>query len=113
MANEGLRLVHREADAAGIGADLRASLRSFAVGAGVYDILFRGAGPDPRGVFDGERVGENASFVARDDDPERILKQMLFDYVGFAVFSAGSVLGPEKEAELARRVTAVTARLEP
>jgi hypothetical protein len=38
---------------------------------------------------------------------------MLFDYVGFAVFSAGSVLGPEKEAELSRKVTAITARLSP
>jgi hypothetical protein len=38
---------------------------------------------------------------------------MLYDYVGFAVFSAGSLLGPEKEAELSRRVTAVTAPLQP
>jgi len=38
---------------------------------------------------------------------------MLFDYVGFAVFSAGSVLGPEKEADLSRQVVAVTARLQP
>ena len=27
-------------------------LSSFAVGAGVYDILFRGAGPDAEGVLD-------------------------------------------------------------
>jgi hypothetical protein len=41
------------------------------------------------------------------------LKQMLYDYVGFAVFSAGSILGPEKEAELSRRVMAVTVPLQP
>ena len=61
----------RKADAAlGIGDDLRASLASFAVGAGVYDILFRGAGPDPSGTLAVDRVAENASFVAREDDPE-------------------------------------------
>ena len=112
-ANEALRHVHRESDAFFIGDDLRASLQSFAVGAGVYDILFRGAGPSAEGTLDADRVADNASLVARGDDPERILKQMLFDYVGFAVFSAGSVLGPEKEAELSRQVAAITARLQP
>ncbi len=111
-ANEALRLVHGEAELAAIGDDLRASLASFAVGAGVYDILFRGAGPDPSGALDPERVADNASLVAGGDDPERILKQMLSDYVGFAVFSAGSVLGQEKEAELSRQVMGVTARLQ-
>jgi hypothetical protein len=112
-ANEALRYVHREADVASIGDDLRGSLTSFAAGAGVYDILFRGAGPDEAGAFDPERVTDNASLVARGDDPERILKQMLFDYVGFAVFSIGSVLGSEKEAEMSRHLAAVTSRLKP
>jgi hypothetical protein len=112
-ANEALRYVHQEADLASIGEDLRGSLSSFAVGAGVYDILFRGAGPDPAGAMSTERVAENASLVARGDDQERILKQMLFDYVGFAVFSAGSVLGSEKEAEMSQKLAAVTARLKP
>jgi hypothetical protein len=112
-ANEALRLLHREADAGGFGTDLRASLASFAVGAGVYDILFRGAGPDAGGALDAERVADNASLVAHGEDPERILKQMLFDYVGFGVFSAGSVLGPEREAQLNHQVAALTARLQP
>ena len=112
-ANEALRLVHREADTFQIGEDLRRSLSSFAAGAGVYDILFRGAGPDAGGALAAERVADNASLVAQGEDPERILKQMLFDYVGFAVFSAGSILGPEKEADLSHQVGAVTARLQP
>jgi hypothetical protein len=111
-ANEALRLLHREAEAASITDDLRASLASFAVGAGVYDILFRGAGPDPTGALDADRVAENASLVAHGDDPDRILKQMLLDYVGFAVFSAGSFLGPEKEGVLTREVAAISSRLQ-
>jgi hypothetical protein len=113
IANEALRYVHREAEAGAIGEDLRHGLSSFVAGAGVYDILFRGAGPDPAGALDGDRVGENASLVAHGDDPERILKQMLFDYVGFAVFSVGSVLGPEKEAEMSRHLAVVTVGLKP
>jgi len=58
-------------------------------------------------------VADNASLVAHGDDPERILKQMLFDYLGFAVFSTGSVLGPEREAEMSRHLAVVTARLKP
>ncbi len=112
-ANEALRLVHRVANEFSIGDDLRASLVSFAQGAGVYDILFRGAGPGLDGALDALRVAENAALVSRGDDPERILKQMLFDYVGFAVFSAGSVLGPEKESELNKLVGTISAPLQP
>lgn len=112
-ANEALRLVHADADALSIGGDLRASLASFAIGAGVYEILFRGAGPDDAGTLDAQKVAENAELVAHGEDPDRIVKQMLYDYVGFAVFSAGSLLGPEKEAELSRRVVAVTGPLQP
>lgn len=109
--NEVLRIVHREADDAGLGPELRASLSSFAVGAGVYDILFRAAGPDSAGALSADRVAENASLVARSEDPQQIVLQMLLDYLGFAVFSVGSVLGPEKESELTQRVGAITSRI--
>jgi hypothetical protein len=109
-ANEALRLVHGEADAAGLGAEVRASLASFVSGAGVYDILLRGAGPDPAGVFDAERVAENATLVAQGEGAGAVVEQMLLDYIGFAVFSAGSLLGPQREAELGRRVAGITAR---
>lgn len=111
-ANEALRVVHSEADAAGLGADLRTALSSFAIGAGVYDILFRAAGPDAAGALEADRVADNTSLVARGEDPERILKQMMLDYVGFGVFSVGSVLGADKEAEITKKVSAITARLQ-
>lgn len=109
--NEALRLVHREADGAGLGPDLRASLASFATGAGVYEILFRGAGPDAAGAVLAERVAENASLVARGEDSPEVVLQMLLEYVGFSVFSVGSVLGSEKESELSQRVSAITSRI--
>lgn len=112
-ANEALRRVCQIADEESVGGELRENLSSFAVGAGVYDILFRGAGPDESGMFDTDTVAENASLVAGGDDPEQILRQMLYDYVGFAMFSLGGILGPEKEAEITKEVSDVVSRLRP
>ncbi|HEY3494139.1 MAG TPA: DUF4388 domain-containing protein [Polyangiaceae bacterium] len=94
--------------AAGVGSsqanEVRDSLASFAVGAGVYDILFRGAGPDVSGALDADRVAANAVIVAGGSEPENILKQMLHEYVSFALFSVGAALGSEAEAEVTRQV---------
>ncbi len=103
-ANSALALLHRMADAAGKGTAVRESLDSFAVGAGVYDILFRGAGPDENGALDAERVSANASVVAGGADPEDFLKQTLHEYVSFAVFAAGSALGSEAERDINRDI---------
>ena len=113
VANTALRVIHGHADSAGKGEALRQSLSSFAVGAGVYDILFRGAGPDAEGVLDAKVVAENSVIVAAGADPENILKQMLHEYVSFALFSAGTALGSDKEAELKKEVGAVLGKLRP
>lgn len=102
-ANGALRAIFAAADAAGRGGHVRDSVASFVAGAGVYDILFRGAGPSASGELDGERVSENALLVASGADPENVLKQMLYEYVSFALFCAGGSLG-EHEAELKKRV---------
>ena len=112
-ANGALRTIHAYADKAGKGEALRESLASFAVGAGVYDILFRKAGPDEAGVLDTKTVAENSVLVAAGSDPENILKQMLHEYVSFALFSAGTALGSEKESELKSEVGAILAKLRP
>jgi hypothetical protein len=84
--------------------EVRESLASFAVGAGVYDMLFRGAGPDASGALDPDRVAHNAGVVAGGADPQNILKQMLHEYVSFALFSVGAALGSDAEAEITQRV---------
>lgn len=113
VANSALRVVHKLADSADKGGAIRQSLSSFAVGAGVYDILFRGAGPDLDGVLDAKTVAENSVLVAAGGDPENVLKQMLHEYVSFALFSAGTALGSDKENELKREVGPVLAKLRP
>lgn len=113
FANSALRVIHKLADEAGKGRALRDSLASFAVGAGVYDILFRNAGPDDAGALDADTVAENSLIVTSGADAENVLKQMLHEYVSFALFSAGTALGSEKDGELRKEVGPVLAKLRP
>ena len=112
-ANAALHTIFEMVDAADKGAGVRRNLASFAVGAGVYDILFRGAGPDRDGTLDPEPVAKNVSVVACGAAPENILRQMLREYVSFALFSAGAALGAQREAELSRKVSPMLAQLRP
>jgi len=111
-ANVALRPIHQRIDQAGAGTAFRMGLAEFATGAGFYDMLFRGAGPDERGTFDSDRVAENLDGLAGDDD-EAILMDKLHEYVSFAIFNAGSLLGHEAESGLVTEVQPVLARLQP
>ncbi|HKO53812.1 MAG TPA: hypothetical protein VJV79_39160 [Polyangiaceae bacterium] len=110
VANGALRLIIATAHGGGKAAEVRANLASFTVGAGMYDILFRGAGPDDTGALDPERVAANC---AGDADQDNLLKQMLHEYVSFALFSAGAALGSGAEAELVKQVAPALAGLRP
>ena len=101
--NPALAEVHRRCDAVGRGAELRDALSRFATGALVFDPLFFGAGPHPDGSFASERVSKNLAAVAG-EDPDAWLVQLLEEYVGFALFQAGSLLPREAEASLAAHV---------
>jgi hypothetical protein len=106
-ANDGLRMVFAAASSAGRWAEVAESLASFVAGAGVYDILFVRAGPNERGELNAARVAENSLIVAVGADPEDLVKQMLHDYVSFAAFSAGSLIGAGAEESLKREVTPI------
>jgi hypothetical protein len=108
-----MRDLFATAAAHGKALEVRESLASFAVGAGVYDLLFRGAGPDAEGALDPERVAENAGIVAGGADPDHVLKQMLHEYVSFALFSLGAALGSDIEAEVTHKVGAHLGTLRP
>lgn len=112
-ANGALTAIFRAATAQGYAEEVRSGLASFAVGAGVYDLLFRGAGPDESGALDAETVAQNSAVVAGGADPHNMLKQMLHEYVAFALFSAGAVLGSAAEVELARQVGPALGSLKP
>lgn len=107
--NPGFIEIHRQCDAAGRGAELREGLARFATGGGVYDPLFQGAGPMEDGSFRPDRVERNLVALAG-EDPDAWLMQLLHEYVGFALFHAGSLLPREVEANL---VNAVSELLKP
>jgi hypothetical protein len=111
--NGALLTIFSAAKAAGKAAEVRDSLASFAVGAGVYDMLFRGAGPDAEGVLDADRVAQNAVIVAGGANPDQVLKQMLHEYVSFALFSLGAALVSEAESGVTRTVAVQLAALRP
>jgi hypothetical protein len=112
-ANGALTAIFRAAASAGRAEEVRSGLSSFAVGAGVYDMLFRNAGPDESGALDAEAVAHNSAIVAGGADPDNILKQMLHEYVAFALFSVGAALGSNAEAELSKQVGPAMASLKP
>jgi hypothetical protein len=104
--NPALVEIHKRCDAAGKGGELRDALSRFATGALVFDPLFFGAGPHGDGSFTAERVARNLAAVAG-EDPDAWLVQLLEEYVGFALFQAGSLLPRENEASLAVQVAEV------
>ncbi len=112
-ANGALTAIYRAAINAGRADEVRSGLSSFAVGAGVYDILFRNAGPDEHGALDADAVAHNSAIVAGGADPDNMLKGMLHEYVSFALFSAGAALGSAAEAELSKQVGPALASLKP
>src|SRR6478735_9727517 len=112
-ANGALRAIFAAARDGGKAEQVRANLASFTVGAGVYDILFRGAGPDESGALEPETVTENSVSVAGGADQDNLLKQMLHEYVSFALFSAGAALGSSAEGELVKQVAPALTGLRP
>jgi CBS domain-containing protein len=112
-ANGALTAIFRVAASAGRAEEVRSGLSSFAVGAGVYDMLFRNAGPDASGALDAEAVAHNSAIVAGGGAADNLLKQMLHEYVAFALFSAGAALGSSAEAELSKQVGPALQSLKP
>ena len=102
--NPALIAIHRACDEFGKGAELRDGLSRFATGGGVYDPLFHAAGPLADGSFRPDRVARNLVALAG-DDPDAWLLQIFNEYVGFALFHAGSLLPRDTEPELVTRVT--------
>jgi hypothetical protein len=101
--NGALREVHKRCDTVKKGSDLREGLGRFAIGAGIYDPLFFGAGPLEDGSLRPDRLARNLAALAG-DEPDAWLIQLLHEYVGFAMFQAESLLPRDIERELTSHV---------
>jgi hypothetical protein len=96
--------IHRTSDAAGKGKELRAAVEQFVMSTGVFVPLLDGAGPLEDGTLRPERVARNVAALAVEEDAEAWLVQQLFEYTGFALFHAGSLLGRDEEKGLNARI---------
>lgn len=112
LSNEALRSIHRYADEAGAGGPFREALASFASGAGLYDLLFRGAGPARDGTLDGERVSDNIELVDP-SQPMVALRRMMHEYIAFALFSVQTKLDGEVSKRCERQIAEVLQNLQP
>lgn len=112
LSNEALRSIHRYADEAGAGGAFREALASFASGAGLYDLLFRGAGPARDGTFDGDRVSDNIELVDP-SQPMVTLRRMMHEYIAFALFSVQTKLDAELSKRCERQIAEVLQNLQP
>lgn len=113
LANTALRAIHQRADSAGRGTALRNALAGFARGA--YDDLFRGAGPFEHGGLVATVVERNANDIcaALGGEAETMVREMMYDYVAFALFSCSASLGKSDEQGLSREVEPLLAKLRP
>lgn len=98
LFNQAIAMIFREIDAVSHGGEVREQLASFATGAGIYDALFRRAGPAPDGTLVPERILENIAVMVGPDQAEATLGQWLYEYVSFAIFVAEPFLRPNADA---------------
>jgi len=110
-ANAVLREIHQEADTAGKGTVLRQQLASFADG--TYELVFHDAGPYEKGTFMAQRVVDNSRAMAAGANVEKLLKELLYDYVSFALFTAGSLVRRPKDQGIGKQVEPLMSRLRP
>jgi hypothetical protein len=103
--NAALVEIHRVCEAAGKGRELRSAMDQFATSTGVYVSLFPVTGPNEDGSIDADRVARNVATVAgAEQDVDAWITQQMFDYAGFALFHAGSLLARDEEVALNTRV---------
>jgi len=109
LANTALRAVHQAVDAGGRGTVLRNNLAAFA--RGDYEALLRDAGPFEHGGFRAPTIVSNGAALRPAQEVENFVREMFYDYVAFALFSATASLGAE--GGLAREIEPLLIRLCP
>jgi hypothetical protein len=123
LFNEVMAKVHAELSPIGQWPEVREQLAGFATGAGVYDALFRRAGPQEDGTLVIDTIVENVTVMVGPGQAEQMLSQWLYEYVSFAVFVAEPYLreheaspaskrdGPASTQPLSKRLSSLIAPL--
>jgi hypothetical protein len=92
LFNQAISLILRKVDDVGGGRDVREQLASFATASGVYDALFRDAGPARDGTLDASKIAVSVGQLVGSENAESMLSQWLYEYASFAMFIAEPLL---------------------
>ena len=92
LFNQAISLILKKVDAVGGGRDVREQLASFATASGVYDALFRDAGPAQDGTLDAHKIAGTVEQLVGPENAESMLSQWLYEYASFAMFIAEPLL---------------------
>lgn len=92
LFNQAIALILDKVDDVGGGFEVREQLASFATASGVYDALFRDAGPAPDGTLDADKIAETVEQLAGPENAISMLAQWLYEYASFAMFIAEPLL---------------------
>jgi hypothetical protein len=124
LFNQAISLILSKVDEVGGGEEVRSQLASFATASGVYDQLFRDAGPAVNGTLNGDKIAETIDLLVGGGNSVAMLGQWLFEYASFAMFIAepllrmrpgaggGAASGPQSAA-VSRSVAELLAPLAP
>jgi len=92
LFNQAISLILRKVDEVGGGDEVRSQLASFATASGVYDQLFRDAGPAADGTLKGDKIAATIDLLVGGGNSVAMLGQWLFEYASFAMFIAEPLL---------------------
>jgi hypothetical protein len=92
LFNQAIALILEKVDEVGGGLEVREQLASFATASGVYDALFRDAGPASDGTLAADRIAETVAQLAGPENSVGMLSQWLYEYASFAMFIAEPLL---------------------
>jgi Domain of unknown function (DUF4388) len=92
LFNQAIGLIMARVQESGGADDVRSQLASFATASGVYDALFRDAGPAADGTLDPDRIADTVQVLVGPTNSETMLAQWLYEYASFAMFIAEPLL---------------------
>jgi len=113
LANRALRRLAEAAEAVQQKHVLFSTLADFSRSGGLFEHVFAEAGPGADGQFSVERVTRNVEVLARGVDPHELLAEVLSEYLTFALYTTGGLVGSEREDALKHELLPHLAQLRP
>ncbi len=113
LTNQALRRLVEAAESADQRAVLFSTLADFSRSGGLFEHVFAHAGPSVDGQFSVQQVIRNVEVLARGADPHELLGEVLSEYLAFALYTTGGLVGADREQGLKEELLPMLAALRP